>query len=182
MEQSPPRHQALCYSLFLKEQTQDISLLRIFQLSNIVHHPYQSVQCVCGCVCWGGGGHCVYASFAYIWTLVYIVMIVHYVLALIYFLFIADNISISMYIMCVILCLFSTEPQGRRFTHFHCYYYIIYDYETRIQREMLTCLRSVLQADLTVRPSAAWVTPQVLLQLPVAGRRRHGCRQWMGRW
>ena len=36
------------YSLFLQKQTQDIYLLRIFQLSNIVHHPY---QCVCVCVC-----------------------------------------------------------------------------------------------------------------------------------
>ena len=37
------------HSLFLQRQTQDISLLRIFQLSNIVLHPYQSVQCVCMC-------------------------------------------------------------------------------------------------------------------------------------
>ena len=43
LEQSPPRHQALCYSLFLQKQTQDISLLKIFQLSNIV-------QCVCVCI------------------------------------------------------------------------------------------------------------------------------------
>ena len=50
LEQSTPRHRALCYSFFLQKQTQDISLLRIFQLSNIVHHPYQSVQCVCVCV------------------------------------------------------------------------------------------------------------------------------------
>ena len=49
LEQSPPRHQALCYSLFLQKQTQDISLLRIVQLSNIVLHPYQSVHCVCVC-------------------------------------------------------------------------------------------------------------------------------------
>ena len=33
------------------KQTQDISLLRIFHLSNIVFYPYQSVQCVCVCVC-----------------------------------------------------------------------------------------------------------------------------------
>ena len=43
------RHSA--NSLFLQKQTQDISLLRIFQLSNIVYHPYQSVQCACMCVC-----------------------------------------------------------------------------------------------------------------------------------
>ena len=29
-EQSPPRHQAFCYSLFLQKPTQDVSLLRIF--------------------------------------------------------------------------------------------------------------------------------------------------------
>ena len=40
LEPSPPRHQALCYSLFLHKQTQDISLLRMFQLSNIVLHLY----------------------------------------------------------------------------------------------------------------------------------------------
>ena len=47
LEQSPPRHQALCYSLFLQKSTQDISLLRIFQLNHIVLHSHQSVQCVC---------------------------------------------------------------------------------------------------------------------------------------
>ena len=51
LEQSPPRHQALSYSLFLQKPTQDISLLRIFQLNHIVLHSYQSVQCVCVCVC-----------------------------------------------------------------------------------------------------------------------------------
>ena len=43
-----PRHQALCCSLF---QTQGISHLQIFQLSNTVLHPYLSVQCACECVC-----------------------------------------------------------------------------------------------------------------------------------
>ena len=38
-------------SLFLQKQAQDIFLLRIVQLSNIVLHPYQSVQCVYVCVC-----------------------------------------------------------------------------------------------------------------------------------
>ena len=50
LEQSPLRHQALCYSLFLQKPTQDISFLRIFQLSHIVLHSYQSVQYVCVCV------------------------------------------------------------------------------------------------------------------------------------
>ena len=53
LEQSSPIHQAFCYSLFLQKQTQDISLLGICQLSNIVLHPYQSIQCACvhTCVC-----------------------------------------------------------------------------------------------------------------------------------
>ena len=53
LEQSPPRHQALCYSLFLQKSTQDISLLKIFQLNHTVLHSHQSVQCVCvrACVC-----------------------------------------------------------------------------------------------------------------------------------
>ena len=51
LEQSPPRHQALCYSLFLQKPTQAISLLTALQLSHIVLHSYQSVQCVCVCQC-----------------------------------------------------------------------------------------------------------------------------------
>ena len=39
------------YSLFLQNPTQDISLLRIFQLNHIVLHSYQSVQYVCVCAC-----------------------------------------------------------------------------------------------------------------------------------
>ena len=50
LEQSRPRHQALCYSLFLRKPTQDISLLRIFQLNHTVLHSYQSVQWVCACL------------------------------------------------------------------------------------------------------------------------------------
>ena len=38
-------------TLFLQKSTQDISLLRIFQLNHIVLHSHQSVQCVCVCVC-----------------------------------------------------------------------------------------------------------------------------------
>ena len=51
LEQSPPRHQALCYSLFLQKLTQDIFLLGIFQLNHIVFHSHQSVQYVCVSVC-----------------------------------------------------------------------------------------------------------------------------------
>ena len=76
------------------------TFLRIFQLSNIVHHPYQSVQfvcvvCVCACIFCivtlePSSTLCVSFSFFF---LVYI--------------FITDNISISMYIMCIMLRLFS---------------------------------------------------------------------------
>ena len=64
----------LLWSFFLSFfLNQDISLLRIFQLSHTVLHSYQSVQCVCiracvrecvrvcVCVC---GGVCVCASLA----------------------------------------------------------------------------------------------------------------------
>ena len=83
LEQSPPRRQALCYSLLLQKQTQDISLLRIFQLSIIVHHPYQSVQCVCVCVCLCVCV-CVCASFAKLCLNPWL----HYVLAFSFFLYI----------------------------------------------------------------------------------------------
>ena len=60
LEQPPPRHQTLYYSLFLQKQTQDISFLWAYQLSNTVlrlnsvcivfvcTHMY---KCVCVCVC-----------------------------------------------------------------------------------------------------------------------------------
>ena len=83
LEQSPPRHQALCYSLFLQKPTQGISLLRIFQLSHIVLHSYQSVQCVRACV--------------NISSIAFKNPCRH--------LFFLITFSISMYIMCV--CLFS---------------------------------------------------------------------------
>ena len=38
-------------TLFLQKPTQDIYLLRIFQLNHIVLHSCQSVQCVCVCAC-----------------------------------------------------------------------------------------------------------------------------------
>ena len=78
LEQSPPRHQALCYSLFLQMQTQDISFHRTFQLSNIV------------------AGACIFCIVTF-----------EHLSTLCIYIFIADNISISMYILCVILCLFS---------------------------------------------------------------------------
>ena len=93
LEQSPPRHQAVCYSRFLQRPTQDISLLRILQLNNIVLHSHQSVQCVRVCVCM-----CVcVCTFC-------IIMLE----GLSIYTFFGGEItfSISMYIMCV--CLFST--------------------------------------------------------------------------
>ena len=60
---------------------------------------------------------------------IYLITVKHqftYLRFLFIYIFIADNISIVMYITCVILCLFSTcayfELQGRHFTNFHYYY------------------------------------------------------------
>ena len=62
LEQSPPKHQELCYSLFLQHQTQDISL-RIFKLSNTpsppsvcticvgMHVCVHACVCICVCIC-----------------------------------------------------------------------------------------------------------------------------------
>ena len=41
------------------------------------------------------------------------------------YIFIADNISISMYIMCYTMLVQRFEPQGRRFTNFHYYYLLL---------------------------------------------------------
>ena len=91
LEQSPPRHQALCYSLFLEKPTQDISLLRIFQLSHIVLQSCQSVQCVCmrACVC-----VCTFC-------IIMLKLLPIYLFCFCFFI----TFSISMYIMCV--CMFS---------------------------------------------------------------------------
>ena len=52
--------EAIPLGLYLLFRLQFISLLRIFQLSHIVFHSYQSVQCVRACVCVSvGGGACV---------------------------------------------------------------------------------------------------------------------------
>ena len=95
------------YSLFLQKQTQDISLLRIFQLSNIVFHPYQSVQCVCVCVhaCVRVRAY-VHLAHSYVLNLCWCV---HYLLA---FVKLWVTFSISMHIKCVILCLFNTLSHG----------------------------------------------------------------------
>ena len=97
LEQSPPRHQALCYSLFLQKQTQDI-FLRIFQLSNIT--PISLCVCACMRVCI----FCI-VTLETLSTLCVSFFFFSYMYML--YIFIADNISILMYIMCVILCLFS---------------------------------------------------------------------------
>ena len=115
------------HSLFLQSQTQDISLLRIFQLSNIVLHPYQSVQCVCtcahACVCW------------FVCTCTFCIVVLKPLspFRVSFFLFfsflniqtyfITDNISILMYIVCYTMLVQRFELQGRRFTSFHYYYY-----------------------------------------------------------
>ena len=73
LEQSPPRHQALCYSLFLQKQTQDIR--RHFSSQNISakqHCPSPLSVCTV-CVC---------ASFAYL----RLNLCLHYVLSFSFFL------------------------------------------------------------------------------------------------
>ena len=113
LEQSPPRHQALCYSLFLQKSAQDISLLRIFQLNHIVLHSHQSVQCVCVCVC-----------------IFCIIMLEH---LSIYTSSFFDNIfHLDVHHVCMLVQRF--EPQGRRFTSFHYYYY-----STMLQYELMFC-------------------------------------------
>ena len=82
---SPKTSGALLLSLPSKS-TQDISLLRIFQLNHIVLHSHQSVQCVCVCV-----RACI----------ICITILEH----LSIYTFKNKTFSISMYIMCV--CLFS---------------------------------------------------------------------------
>ena len=97
LEHSPPRHQALCYSLFLQKSTQDISLLRIFQLNHIVLHSHQSVQYMCVCVCVRG---CVCVC-------IFCIIILEHlsIYTFLFNLFFWITFSISVYIMCV--CLFS---------------------------------------------------------------------------
>ena len=76
----------LCCTLFLQKQTQDISLLQIFQLSNTAHHPHQSVCASCTQLrvnpCW-----CVHCVSCFVKLLI--------------------TFSILIYLACVILCLFS---------------------------------------------------------------------------
>ena len=108
LEQSPPRHQALCYSLFLQKLTQDISLLRIFQLNYIVLHSHQSVQCACVRACVRACARaracgCVCVCVCVCVCIFCIIMLEH--LSIYTFLFFFITFSISMYIMCV--CLFS---------------------------------------------------------------------------
>ena len=50
-EQFSPRHQALCYSLFLQSKTQDIPLYQIFHLANTALHPSLYSVCVWVWVC-----------------------------------------------------------------------------------------------------------------------------------
>ena len=112
LEQSPPRHQALCYSHFLQKPTQDISLLRVFQLNHIVLHSYQSVQCVCVRV---------YVCAFYCIIMLENLSMYIYIDIVIYL----DNIfHLSVHYVCMLVQRF--EPQGRHFTNFHYYYYIVW--------------------------------------------------------
>ena len=89
------------------------SLLTIFLLSKIVLNLSQSVLCVCVCV---GGG----ASFTYYFMLEPFLMSALCVSINL----IKLRMSISMYIMCAILCLFCDlgRREGALLTNFHyCY-------------------------------------------------------------
>ena len=134
LEQSPPRHQALCYSLFLQKQTQDIR--RHFSSQNISakqHCPSPlsvCTVCVCASFAYLRLNLCLHYVLSFSFFLIYIffklpiaflspctaMMMMHFLQTyawtfvyimcfffLIYIFFIADNISISMYLMCVIL-------------------------------------------------------------------------------
>ena len=101
------RHSATLSSFKSKLKT----FLSIFQLSNIVHHPYQSV-CVCVCVC-KCMSTCIFC----------IVMLEPLSTPNFYFIFSYIYIFISMCIMCYTVLAQRFEPQGRCFTNFHYYYY-----------------------------------------------------------
>ena len=108
------------YSLFLQKPTQDIFLLRIFQLSHIVLHPYQSVRaCVCVYVC------------AWIFCLVMLEPLLMSTLCVSFFFLTADNIfHLNALYVCYTMRVQRFEPQERRFTNFH-YYYNYYKHSER---------------------------------------------------
>ena len=112
LEQSPPRHQALCYSLFLQKPSRDISLLRIFQLNHIALHSYQSVQYVCVCVC-----VCIFCIIFYLNTCRYLINMYN----LYTYLFWGITFP-SQYVHYVCMLVQCFEPQERCFTNFHYYY------------------------------------------------------------
>ena len=97
------------YSLFLQKPTQDIFLLRIFQLSHIVLHPYQSVR---ACVC------------VYVWACIFCLVMLEPLLmstlCVSFFFLTADNIfHLNALYVCYTMLVQRFEPQGRRFTNFH---------------------------------------------------------------
>ena len=85
---------------------------RIFQLSSIVRHHYQSVQCVCVCVC-----VCVCAC-ACIFC---IIMLEHLSIYTLKKRKKANIFHLDVHYVYMLVQRF--EPQGRRFTNFHDYYY-----------------------------------------------------------
>ena len=99
------------YSLFLQKPTQDISLLRILQLSHIVLHSCQPVLCVCVCVC-----VCVCAR-----TRIFCIVKIEPVSISSSFLY--NIFRLDVHYVCMLVQRF--ELQGRRFTNFHYYYYCV---------------------------------------------------------
>ena len=128
LEQSPPSHQAFCYSLFLQKSTQDISLLRIFRLNHIVLHSHQSGQCVCVCVC----ARAVVCMCVCIFCLI---MLEH--LSIYTFIFFDNIFHLDVHYVCMLVQRF--EPQGRRFTNFHYYYYYCSDQKNPDLYDTMCC-------------------------------------------
>ena len=99
-----------------QKSTQDISLLRIYQLNHIVFHSHQSVQCVCvrACVCMRV---CVCVC---VCVCIFCIGILEHLST--YTFGGGDKIfHLDVHYVCVLVQRF--EPQGRRFTNFHYYYY-----------------------------------------------------------
>ena len=112
------RHEALCHSLFLQKSTQDISLLRIFQLNHIVLHFHQSVQCVRACV------HACVRVCGCVRACIFCIIMLEHLSIYIYIVVFLDNVfHLEVHYVCMLVQRF--EPQSRRFTNFHYYYYTL---------------------------------------------------------
>ena len=97
----------------ISPKTSGTLLLSLLSKANSRHFSFQNISatqrvCVCVCVCI----FCINVLYCKAFEVEVRRTCLHYVLAFSFFLytfFVANNISISMYIMCVILCLFSAS-------------------------------------------------------------------------